>query len=186
MNNKKVDKKREQRILYEHEGWVKGYEEGMEARKDEIQALQAVLEIKNATIKALSGKSPIKDSKDALDLAWELAYPVKEGQTIPRGTKYLERHNGALREYTAFHDMNPKAGEGELIRSQDPLPDSVPDWLDAPAVLANVDAHDEFGERIKGVFYQVYDNRWTTDGTEWTFHWNELHEVTPLWPREDA
>lgn len=149
MNNKKVDKKKQQRLSYEHKGWVKGYEEGMEVRKDEIQALQTVLEIKNATIKALSGKSPIKDSKGALDLAWELAYPVKEGQTIPRGTKYLERHNGVLREYTAFHDMIPKAGEGEWIRSQDTLPDPKPGWLGA--LQAVLDTHHDKCPTVRAI-----------------------------------
>ena len=181
MNNKKVDKKRQQRILYEHEGWVKGYEEGMEARKEEIQALQSVLEIKNATIKALSGKSPIKDSNGALDLAWELAHEVKEGQIMPVGTRYVSRSpRGGLVTLTATESWTPDPRTNE-VRTLDPLPEPEPDWLDAPAVLASMDDCS-----WQKVWLPRSGGKWTCTCCGAILHWSLMADVTPLYPKEDA
>lgn len=181
MSSKKVDKKREQRILYEHEGWVKGYEEGMEARKEEIQALQSVLEIKNATIKALSGKSPIKDSKGALDLAWELGHPVREGQVIPKGTKFMKKTEGNVQAYTMRRDYTVTADDTYILRTHEPLSEPEPDWLDAPAVLASMDDCS-----WQKVWLPRSGGKWTCTCCGAILHWSLMADVTPLYPKGDA
>ena len=122
-------------------------------------------------------------AREALDLAWELAHEVREGQTIPKGTKYLERHNGALREYTAFHDMNPKAGGEEWLRTQDPLPDPELDWFDAPAVLATQKHSNGHLNPTVWTRDPFDSDRWVTGLI--STHWRDLRDVTPLYPKED-
>ena len=122
-------------------------------------------------------------AREALDLAWALGHEVSLGQVIPEGARYLTYSNSEVKEHTAQHDVKIRFPHATVIRTVEPLPDPEPDWIDAPAVLASVDDHDELGERIKGVFYPVIANRWTRAGTNWTFHWNELRDVTPLYPK---
>ena len=66
----------------------------------------------------------------------------------------------------------------------DPLPDPEPDWLGAPAVMARL------GNWISCADPQVFTRKDKT-GTQWTreagvYHWTELEEVTPLYPKEEA
>lgn len=124
-------------------------------------------------------------AREALDLAWNLAHEVKEGQVIPKGARCLEVIGSALRAYTSMHDTTISPERAPNFRTLDPLPDPEPepDWLDAPAVLARFDGwdHDE-----REVFTPTgAPNRWTRAGTDWTFHWNELRDVTPLYPKEE-
>ena len=65
-------------------------------------------------------------AREALDLAWELAHPVREGQKIPAGTLYMQRTKvprgvvEALLPFTVW-------GEAAPIRTLDPLPDPEPE-----------------------------------------------------------
>ena len=118
-------------------------------------------------------------AREALDCAWELAHEVKPGQIIPKGAQYLELYGSCVREYDAPFDIavNPA---GVPIRTVEPLQDPEPDWIDAPAVLAGFGGwrHDE-----REVFIPTgAPNRWTRANTDSTFHWNELRDVTPLYP----
>lgn len=126
-------------------------------------------------------------AREALDLAWSLAHVVREGQTIPKGAKYLERYVSGVREYVAHHDVNVLPAWVEKIRTLDPLPDPEPDWLDAPAVKA----------RVKGypVLFTLVPvdgprhHRWHSPvkGEGETFDWQDLTDVTPLYPKgQDA
>lgn len=117
--------------------------------------------------------------REALDLAWELADPVEEGQTIPKGVKYLERYSSGIREYVSFRDMNVLPTLVEYVRTLDPLPAPKPDWLDAPALLAR---HKDWGSPA------VFEREDST-GVQWVrdskvYHWCELTDITPLYPKE--
>ena len=60
-------------------------------------------------------------AREALELAWELAHEVKEGQAIPEGTRFLLRDEfGLLREDEILDDWehNPPP---DNIRTLDPL-----------------------------------------------------------------
>lgn len=124
-------------------------------------------------------------AQEALDLAWDLAYPVKEGQTIPEGVRLLDRlDRNDLSVYTTRVDFTVTARESLNIRTLDPLPDPepTPDWLDAPAVLAATIFEDR--AVVRSVF--VRENK---DGTRWVcdtrfYRWDELTDVTPLYPKE--
>lgn len=125
-----------------------------------------------------------KTAREALDLAWELAHPVKEGQVIPKGTDYLVRYGKGERPAPARTGSDRFASEYDEARARtmDPLPEPTPDWLDAPAVLAFVKGH--------GGDPQVFERENKT-GTQWlrdtkVYRWDELTVVTPLYPKEDA
>ena len=123
-------------------------------------------------------------AREALDLAWELAHEVEEGQTIPAGTDYLVSRNGErpVIMRTTVDQLTSKAF-GTNRRTLDPLPDPEPDWLDAPAVLAN-----EPGTGERGVFIPTdKDTRkhWAVVFSALRYHWSELEDVTPLWPKEN-
>ena len=122
-------------------------------------------------------------AREALALAWDLAHEVKEGQVIPRGTQYLEFNGYGVRQCTASRDMKVSPGLVPLCRTLEPLPDPEPDWLDAPAVIAHVDAPNV---QPTSVFVPTgtHPDRWGRFDSEWTFHWNELRDVIPLYPRE--
>ena len=121
-------------------------------------------------------------AREALDLAWELAHEVEEGQTIPAGTDYLVSRNGErpVIMRTTIDQLTSKAF-GTNRRTLDPLPDPEPDWLDAPAVLATCGCrgielwrpHDE------------KDGMWVSASGEHAL-WSSLRDVTPLYPREDV
>ena len=122
----------------------------------------------------------LMSAREALDLAWELAYPVREGQKIPAGTLYLQRTKvprgvvEALLPFTVW-------GEAAPIRTLEPLPDPEPDpepdWLDAPAVLAVCN-----DIMARAVFVRRGNDQWRSEfydvGTA------DLRDVTPLYPKE--
>ena len=126
-------------------------------------------------------------AREALDLAWELAHPVKEGQVIPEGTRFLEFHGSGVKEYTAYGDRKISPGLVPITRTLDPLPDPEPDWIDAPAVLA---VHDSYTKP------SIWGKHWDQESlaeyyqsalTAGTAHWSELRDVTPLYPKgQDA
>ena len=119
-------------------------------------------------------------AREALNLAWELAHEVKEGQIIPAGTRFLEFSNSKLKEYVAQANIEISPNFAS-VRTLDPLPDPEPDWLDAPAVMARVEGwvscHDP----------QVF-TRENKTGTQWVldtkvYRWDELIDVVPLYPK---
>ena len=122
-------------------------------------------------------------AREALDMAWELAHPVKEGQILPTGARYLQVTSFGLKEYTAERGFRIAPAYVTTIRTVEPLPlpDPKPDWIDAPAVLARLD---EWDRDKLDVFTPAHgrEGRWARVGTEWTFHWDELTDVTPLYP----
>ena len=126
-------------------------------------------------------------AREALDLAWELAHPIKAGDVIPAGTRCIQWHKGTnnWHIYDEVGDFETDAYALGTIRTLDPLPDPLPDWLDAPAVIARVAPH---LFRQAAVFTPTSDNpgRWTRAESTWTVHWSALTDVTPLWPREET
>lgn len=120
-------------------------------------------------------------AQEAFELAWNLAYPVKEGQVIPAGTRYLQWVEGNLREYTEHLGITVTKGKSILARTVDPLPATEPDWLDAPAVLASM--NDCSSQKV---WLPKSDGHWecTCCGTE--RHWSKMADVTPLYPKEDT
>lgn len=121
-------------------------------------------------------------AREALDLAWELAHPVKEGQVLPEGTRYMTASNSGVKEYTAPCDVIIRSEYAMVTRTVEPLPVPEPDWLDAPAVIAHVEDHNLQGT---AVFSPAHgrEGRWARVGAVWTFHWDELRDVTPLYPK---
>ena len=129
-------------------------------------------------------KPPAPESaREALALAWELAHPVKEGQTIPKGTRYLEAHNSGLGEYTAHLDFKISPELAPTTRTLDPLPDPKPDWIDAPAVLAVHESHTKPSIWGKHWDQETLSEFYQSALTAETAHWSELHDVTPLYPK---
>lgn len=123
------------------------------------------------------GPLPPATAREALDLAWSLAHPVKEGQVIPAGTDYLVSRNGE-RPATMRTNLDQFASKTDETnrRTLDPLPE----WRDAPAVIAFVKGHD--GDP------QVFARENKT-GTQWlrdtkVYRWDELADVVPLYPKE--
>lgn len=118
-------------------------------------------------------------AREALDLAWNLAHPIKEGQFIPEGVRYVRRsQDGGLVTLTAAGDWTPDPRHRDGVRTLDPPPETEPDWLDAPAVIAYVKGR--VGDP------QVF-SRENEDGTQWlrdtrVYRWDELTGVTPLYP----
>lgn len=116
------------------------------------------------------------NSREALDLAWELAHEVKVGQFIPEGTVCLARFDDGYRSYETM---------GELItsetwtdtRTRDPLPDPEPDWLDAPAVLAAMDDCS-----WQKVWLPKPNGHWECTCCGVVRHWFNMSDVTPLYP----
>lgn len=118
---------------------------------------------------------------EALELAWELAHPVKEGQIIPEGDRYLAFSGFGLKEYTAQRDIKIDSELLSMTRTVKPLSDPEPEWLDAPAVLASK------GEVCpwKKVWLPRSDGKWTCTCCGAILHWSLMIDVTPLWPKED-
>ena len=117
-------------------------------------------------------------AREALDLAWALAHEVKEGQVIPKGTRYLEVHNSRLREGTAVFDIET-CPECLPIRTLEPLPEPEPDWLDALVVLATC------GCRGMELWqpHNEKDGTWECAHCGLDCHWSELVDATPLYPK---
>ena len=124
------------------------------------------------------------NSREALDLAWKLAHPVKEGQVIPKDTRYLGRYSEPTQEFIATDDIEIAPWLVGTVRTLDRLPEPVPEWTKAPAVLATCRYSDETRE---GVFTpsSVHPDRWVLAGTVGAMHWSDLADVTPLYPKED-
>ena len=124
--------------------------------------------------------APPSSAREALDLAWNLAHPIREGQMIPAGTAYLLKHGGG-------HPSTMRRGIGSIAsardekvaRTLDPLPGPEPDWLDAPAVIAAHAYRDDqvLWENCDGIF---------VNATLGEADWHELRDVTPLWPRQET
>lgn len=116
-------------------------------------------------------------AREALDLAWELAHEVKEGRTIPSGTRYLEVTGSGLKEYRAQIDFEVVSWLVGAVRTLDPLPEPEPDWLDAPAVIAWSRWDDVRREKVWSKDDECYKS---TDGE--IANWFDLCYVTPLYP----
>ena len=117
-------------------------------------------------------------AREALDLAWELAHPVKEGQIIPKGTRYLQRVEGDLREYTEYRDTAISKGRSILVRTLDLPPDPLPDWLDAPAVIATPGWGPD-----REVWVPKSGGYWKCPCCRTDSHWTDLRDVIPLYPK---
>lgn len=117
-------------------------------------------------------------AREALDLAWELAHPVKAGQVIPGGTDAISARSEVENVYgaTLIDQVADKFDELHT-RTLDPLPEPAPDWLDAPAVLAAHAYRDDqvLWENCDGIF---------VNATLGEAEWSELRDVTPLYPKE--
>ena len=117
-------------------------------------------------------------AREALDLAWELAHPVKEGQIVPKGSRYLAKQTSGLKECTAVFDIKMSPGYAPALRTLDPLPDPEPDWLDAPAVFATT------GWCAREIWLPQTDGQWKCTCCHSESHWSNLEDVTPLHPKE--
>ena len=127
-------------------------------------------------------------AREALDLAWDLAHPVREGQLWPDGAQGISKERGELLTFTAH--CAPPVDESEALahRSLDPLPEPEPepepDWLDAPAVLATCERCKRVG--MSPTLHSPFEN-----GLEWLCAlcadqraWSDLTDVTPLYKRD--
>lgn len=184
----KIQKVRAEIEAHEGRGWLKGYEEGLANREEEVRTLHATLEARNERIRELRAKkNGPKNSREALDLAWELAHPVKEGQHIPEGTRYVRRsQSGGLTTFTATVGWTPTRLFAGITRILDPLPDPEPDWLNAPAVLASHPVcadTEQIGIWIPSDKDGMWE--WPIQQGEFMAHWSELEDVTPLYPKEE-
>ena len=122
-------------------------------------------------------------AREALDLAWELAHEVEEGQTIPAGTDYLVSRNGErpVIMRTTIDQLTSKAF-GTNRRTLDPLPEPEPDWIKAPAVLATCGCR---GIELWRLHDEI-DGIWVSARGEYAL-WSSLRDVTPLCPKgQDA
>lgn len=121
-------------------------------------------------------------ANEALDLAWKLAHPVKEGQVIPKGTHYLDRSAPGLMEFASLIDF--KVRPGIVIRTVEPLPEPEPepDWLDALVVLArHVKAEPDSPPTL---WANLGSGMWGhVETTKRVEAW-DLRDVTPLYPKE--
>lgn len=126
-------------------------------------------------------------AREALELAWELAHPVKEGQVIPAGTRVVARGDGFTVGRNDYFDVTANDWDAENRRTLDPLPEPEPDWLDAPAVLARVDGWSSCADPQVFARHDWYDapSEWRCNGAE-SYPWQDLRDVTPLYPKEDA
>lgn len=132
--------------------------------------------------------APPSTAREALDLAWHLAYPVREGQVIPAGTMYLARYS----DETISINTPAVDRKGPLnnprCRTLDPIPDPTPDWLDAPAVIARIDNWHSCADPQVFARRDYHDapSEWRCNGAE-SYPWQELRDVTPLYPKgQDA
>ena len=151
----KIQKVRNEVQAHEDRGWLKGYEEGLANREEEVVIAQNALKARNDKIRELRHqKNGPKTAREALDLAWELAYPVKEGQIWPDGAQGISKERGEWLTFTA-HCAPPVDERAALAhRSLDPIPDPTPDWLDAAGLLARpLPTREEIAEVLKREFW---------------------------------
>lgn len=125
-----------------------------------------------------------KTAREALDLAWELSYPVKEGQELPKGTKYIRHTETGLftRAFPCAHKAD--SWDESNIRTLDQLtePETEPEWLDALAVYATCYGCDEDG-LTKSVHVPSF-RWWNCTRCTTSVSWENLDDVTPLYPKE--
>lgn len=120
-------------------------------------------------------------AREALDLAWNLAHPVKVGQVVPAGTEIISVRSEIERAYgTTLTDQVADGFDESHTRTLDPLPDPEPDWLDAPAVLA---AMNECS--WQKVWLPRSGGQWICTCCGAIKHWSKMADVTPLYPKED-
>ena len=121
----------------------------------------------------------LMSARVALDLAWKFAYPVREGQEIPKGTRYLQVHTSTsgLAEFVAQFDFKILPEVVSVVRTLDPLPDPESEWLDAPAVLAATSMCPD-----RKVWVPESGGVWRCSCCRDELHWYELVDVTPLYP----
>ena len=128
-------------------------------------------------------------AREALDLVWELAHPVKEGQKVEPGTQCIAKvRDGEFTTYRATFPFNGDTRPGRAeARTLDPLPDPEPDWIDAPAILAS---HPVCADTEQIGIWIPSDEEgnweWPVQQGEFMAHWSELEDVTPLYPKEEA
>ena len=123
-----------------------------------------------------------ESAREALDLAWVLAHPVKPGQVIPEGTQYLMLSGDGLMEFAAHTDFKISPGLAPVIRTLEPLPEPEPDWLDAHAVLARHVKHAP--DSRPSLWANLGDGLWGhVDTTKRAEVW-DLRDVTQLYPKE--
>ena len=185
----KIQKVRAEVEAHEERGWLKGYEEGLAKREQQIMDLQSALEVRNETVRELSRqKKGPRTAREALALAWELAHPVREGQVIPSGTEFLLSMSDGfyLHDFNAVSEYTANNQDETYLRTLDPLPDPEPDWLDAPAVIASHPIYADTEQ--KGIWIPSNEEgmwEWPFQQGEFMAHWTELENVTPLYPKED-
>ena len=186
----KIQKIQAEIEAHERRGWLKGYEEGLAKREEQVVELQAALETRKKTIREMrealkkrnETSSAPTTARAALALAWELAHPVREGQQIPFDMVCLHDEGDRITMIITPQDWTPTFPDS--VRTLDPLPDPEPDWLDAPAVLAT-----EPGTGKRGVFIptdKATGMHWAVVSSALSYPWQELEDVTPLYPKEDA
>ena len=117
----------------------------------------------------------LMSARVALNLAWKLAHPVWEGQTIPKGTRYLKTNASGLAEFVAQYDFKIQPGVVSVVRTLERLPDPEPDWLDAPAVLAVCN-----DTMARAVFVRRGNDQWKS--VLYDVGTADLRDVTPLYP----
>lgn len=123
-------------------------------------------------------------AREALDLAWELAYEVKEGQVVPVGTEFFYRN--AHKVKVAEFSFKITASMARNHRALDPLLGPEPDWLDALAVFAYCGycSHEDYGPQITLHGTDLDGQKWKCTECQTTTDWNELSQVTPLYSKE--
>ena len=126
-------------------------------------------------------------AREALELAWELAHPMKEGHEVPIGTECIAKvREGEFLAYRSLKRFDGVSRPGWAeARTLDPLPEPLPDWLDAPAILASYPLCADT-EQVGIWIPSDKDGRWEwpLQEGEFTAHWSELENVTPLYPKE--
>ena len=191
----KIQKVRAEVEAHEDRGWLRGYEEGLAKREQQIVDLQSALEARDEQIRELLDavkkrneqiqelgrqKNGPRTAREALALAWELAHPVKEGQELPEGTEHIRQHETGffVRALTVPYVVTSWVEVN--TRTLDPLPNPEPEWLKAPAVMAHTDNDD-----TRRVWTALRDEQWASTKHTYTRHWSALRDVTPLYPKED-
>ena len=115
-------------------------------------------------------------ARDALDLAWELAHPAPVGRIIPACTPYLYR--------VADDQVVVVVSAGDFFVSEEAVECRTidPNWLDAPAVLATCPNYNGGGPAIYSP--RVASDRWSCSECGEHARWQDLRDVTPLYPKE--
>ena len=124
----------------------------------------------------------LTSAREALDLAWKLAHPVREGQAIPKDTRYLKRTDSGLAVFVAQFDFKVQPGIVSVVRTLEPLPDPEPDWQEAPAVIASTSTCPDRKIWVPQIYNPEYGGVWKCSCCRDEVHWYELVDVTPLYP----